>query len=415
MFSHGDVMSEPSKSGQLARWKEAEEAVSAPQACKHRRRTLNTKSLSKHSAYFSKTDDAVWHHPDMLVDEASSISSVELLMEVPIFSSFKGESLWPSGGLRYYWMKPLFALGDARRPLHETAALVEDIVHTQLINLKKLRRLIKYMQFRDYKSKVLKTIDDEDPLDSDKYSSNKRQRLAQDFLGSIDQTGEFLSLVEEEEVDEVKQERLERIEKMTRNMDSSLYSDFCESRQLSFSKKASKFREWLDCSSLDVKPNAMSMEILSYLAYETVAQVVDLALLVKQDMTPKTGDPFQHAISATFIQYCNSSAEAASTKKETDSPENTPPSTPSGPLTAGHQGKMHSMAQGNGGPNQDGSSKVKQRKRKKSAAACGAEAQSSAIQPAHIREAIRRYSHKIGPLSPFSSAYRRNGMTFLAC
>ncbi|XDV42710.1 hypothetical protein PO909_011327 [Leuciscus waleckii] len=208
---------------------------------------------------------------------------------------------------------------------------------------------------------------------------------------------------------------------MTRNMDSSLYSDFCESRQLSFSKKASKFREWLDCSSLDVKPNAMSMEILSYLAYETVAQeirplkitsfeafqcfdclVVDLALLVKQDMTPKTGDPFQHAISATFIQYCNSSAEAASTKKETDSPENTPPSTPSGPLTAGHQGKMHSMAQGNGGPNQDGSSKVKQRKRKKSAAACGAEAQSSAIQPAHIREAIRRYSHKIGPLSPFS-------------
>lgn len=28
-----------------------------------------------------------------------------------------------------------FALGDSRRPLHETAALVEDIVHTQLINL----------------------------------------------------------------------------------------------------------------------------------------------------------------------------------------------------------------------------------------------------------------------------------------
>uniref|UniRef100_A0A673L4K2 SPT3 homolog, SAGA and STAGA complex component n=1 Tax=Sinocyclocheilus rhinocerous TaxID=307959 RepID=A0A673L4K2_9TELE len=347
-------------------------------------------------------------------------------------------------GLVYLSLR--FALGDARRPLHETAALVEDIVHTQLINLlhqaaevallrgaraispediiflmrkdkKKLQRLIRYMQFRDYKSKVLKTIEDEDVLDSDKYSSsssvNKRQRLLQDFMSSIDQTGEFLTLVEEEEVDEVKQERLERIEKVTRNMDSSQYSDFCESRQLSFSKKASKFREWLDCSSLDVKPNAMSMEILSYLAYETVAQVVDLALLVKQDMTPKTGDPFQHAISATFIQYCNSSAEAASTKKETDSPENTPPSTPSGPLT-GHQGKMHSMAQGNGGPNQDGSSKVKQRKRKKSAAACGAEAQSSAIQPAHIREAIRRYSHKIGPLSPFSVPYRL-GIVFIVC
>uniref|UniRef100_A0A672TD78 SPT3 homolog, SAGA and STAGA complex component n=1 Tax=Sinocyclocheilus grahami TaxID=75366 RepID=A0A672TD78_SINGR len=310
------------------------------------------------------------------------------------------------------------------KPLHETAALVENVVHTQLINLlhqaaevallrgaraispeKKLRLLIRYMHFRDYKSRVLKTIEDEDLLDSDKYSSssvNKRQRLLQDFMSSIGQTGEFLSLVEEEEVDEVKQERLERIERMTRNMDSSQYSDFCESRQLSFSKKASKFCKWLDCSSLDVKPNAMSMEILSYLAYETVAKVVDLALLVKQDSkTPKTDDPFQHAISATFIQYCNSSAEATSTKKETDSPESMPPSTPSSSLT-GHQGKMHSMAQGNGGPNQDGSSKIKQRKRKKSVAACGAEAPSSAIQPAHIREAIRRYSHKIAPLSPFS-------------
>jgi hypothetical protein len=28
-----------------------------------------------------------------------------------------------------------FSLGDARRPLHETAVLVEDVVHTQLVNL----------------------------------------------------------------------------------------------------------------------------------------------------------------------------------------------------------------------------------------------------------------------------------------
>ncbi|XP_062862965.1 transcription initiation protein SPT3 homolog [Trichomycterus rosablanca] len=337
----------------------------------------------------------------------------------------------------------MFALGDSRRPLHETAALVEDIVHTQLINLlhqaaevavlrgarviapediiflmrkdkKKLQRLLKYIQFRDYKSKLLKTIDDDETLDSDKYSSsgsNKRQKLAMDFLGSIDQTGEFLALLEDEEGDEVKQERIERLDKQTRNMDSAQYSEFCESRQLSFSKKLSKFREWLDCSTLEVKPNGFSMDILSYLAYETVAQIVDLALLVKQDMIPKIGNPFRHAVSATFLQYHNSSAEATFAKRESDSPESTPPSTPS----SGQQAKHHSMNQGNGTVSQDSSSKSKQRKRKKSAAACGAEAQSSAIQPGHIREAIRRYSHKIGPLSPFSSAYRRSGMTFLAC
>ncbi|KAM6324018.1 transcription initiation protein SPT3 homolog isoform 2-T2 [Aegotheles albertisi] len=281
----------------------------------------------------------------------------------------------------------MFSLGDARRPLHETAILVEDIVHTQLINLqaaevsqlrgarvisaedllflmrkdkKKLRRLLKYMFFRDYKSKIVKGIEEDDLLE-DKFNSNntnKRQKLAQDFLNSIDQTGELLAMFEDDEIDDVKQERMERAERQTRMMDSVQYAEFCESRQLSFSKKASKFRDWLDCSSMEIKPNAVAMEILAYLAYETVAQLVDLALLVKQDMAPKAGDPFTHAISATFIQYHNST---------------------------------------------------------ESTAACGIEAQSDAIQPSHIREAIRRYGHKIGPLSPFTSAYRRNGMTFLAC
>ncbi|NXP46680.1 SUPT3 protein, partial [Heliornis fulica] len=248
-------------------------------------------------------------------------------------------------------------------------------------------------------------------LCEDKFSSNntnKRQKIAQDFLNSIDQTGELLAMFEDDEIDDVKQERMERAERQTRMMDSVQYAEFCESRQLSFSKKASKFRDWLDCSSMEIKPNAVAMEILAYLAYETVAQLVDLALLVKQDMTPKAGDPFSHAISATFIQYHNSTephllGQSTSMKASLDSPENTPPPTPTPPASAGqqHLGKTPSGALGNGGIGQD-STKSKQRKRKKSTAACGIEAQSDAIQPSHIREAIRRYGHKIGPLSPFT-------------
>ncbi|XP_073938126.1 transcription initiation protein SPT3 homolog isoform X10 [Castor canadensis] len=308
--------------------------------------------------------------------------------------------------MAWYLTGAWFSLGDARRPLHETAVLVEDVVHTQLVNLqaaevsqlrgarvvsaedllflmrkdkKKLRRLLKYMFIRDYKSKIVKGIDEEDLLE-DKLSggsnTNKRQKIAQDFLTSIDQTGELLAMFEDDEIDEVKQERMERAERQTRIMDSAQYAEFCESRQLSFSKKASKFRDWLDCSSMEIKPNVVAMEILAYLAYETVAQLVDLALLVRQDMVTKAGDPFSHAISATFIQYHNSA---------------------------------------------------------ESTVACGVEAHSDAIQPCHIREAIRRYGHRIGPLSPFTqlqsqgwelgrgrgpshqSAYRRNGMSFLAC
>ncbi|XP_040283218.1 transcription initiation protein SPT3 homolog isoform X1 [Bufo bufo] len=344
----------------------------------------------------------------------------------------------------------MFSLGDARRPLQETAVLVEDIVHTQLINLlqqaadvsqmrgarvisaedllflmrrdkKKLKRLLKYMVFRDYKSKVLKGVEEED-LEAEKLAANnnanKRQKLAQDFLNSIDQTGELLALMEDDEIDEVKQERMERAEKQTRNMDSAQYAEFCESRQLSFSKKASKFRDWLDCSSMEIKPNAVAMEILAYLAYETVAQLVDLALLVKQDMSPKTSDPFSHAMSATYIQSHNFSETVFQNqplKSNPDTPENTPPATPTPPSTgAQHMGKNPPGSLGNGSQTPE-SAKAKQRKRKKSAAAGGIESNSDAIQPSHIREAIRRYSHKIGPLSPFTSAYRRSGMPFLAC
>ncbi|XP_038655861.1 transcription initiation protein SPT3 homolog isoform X2 [Scyliorhinus canicula] len=348
----------------------------------------------------------------------------------------------------------MYAFGDARRSLPETAVLVEDIVHSQLINVLhqaadisqvrgarviaaedilflmrkdkgKLRRLLKYMNFRDFKSKIVKSVEDEDVIEADKSSSNinKRQKLYQEFLSSIDQTGELLGWLEEDDADEVKQERLERAERQTRMMDSSQYAEYSESRQLSFAKKSTKFKDWLDCSSMEVKPNPVALEIMAYLAQETVAQVVDLALLVKQDMAAKTGDPFNNARSVTLAHHNAALPEiqfqvhSASLKSNPDSPENTPPSTPTTPASAAHLvSKTHSGNMGNGGMGQDSSNtKAKTRKRKKSAAACGLETHSDAIQPSHIREVIRRYSHKIGPLSPFTSAYRRTGMTFLAC
>ncbi|KAM8739320.1 transcription initiation protein SPT3 homolog isoform 1-T2 [Acanthopagrus schlegelii] len=318
----------------------------------------------------------------------------------------------------------MFALGDARRPLLETAALVEDIVHTQLITMlhqacegaslrgsrvisaedilflmrrdkRKVARLLKYLQFRDYKSKLLKTVEDDDtqPEMGAAGVAQRRQRLAQDFLVWMDQTGDLLSLAERQEVDPVKQERMERLERQTRAMDQAQYAEFCESRQLSFAKKASKFRDWLDCSTLELKPNSITMEILSYLAYETVAQIVDLSLLVKQEMAAKT-NPISHVISASYIHY-NTHTEV---KKDPDSPEATPPSTPG----SSHSSKP--LLQGNG--SLDG--RARQRKRKKSCPAT-VEPPSGAIQPCHIREAIRRYNYR------HTSAYSRSGMAFLTC
>uniref|UniRef100_A0A3B3TK28 SPT3 homolog, SAGA and STAGA complex component n=1 Tax=Poecilia latipinna TaxID=48699 RepID=A0A3B3TK28_9TELE len=307
----------------------------------------------------------------------------------------------------------MFALGDARRPLYETAALVEDIVHTQLINMlhqacegaalrgsrvisaedilflmrrdkRKLARVLKYLQFRDYKSKLLKNLEEEDSVCCSgglaAGGNQRRQRLAQDFLVWMDQTGEFLSLAEKQEVDPVKQERME----------------VRGHHEIISVLKASKFRDWLDCSSLELKPNSIATEILSYLAYETVAQIVDLSLLVKQEMTVKT-NPVSHVISASYIHY-NTHTEVHTVKKDPDSPEATPPSTPG----SSHSSKP--LLLGNGSMD----SRARQRKRKKSSPAT-VEPPSGAIQPCHIREAIRRYNYR------HTSAYRRSGMTFLTC
>ncbi|KAI4794695.1 hypothetical protein KUCAC02_031898 [Chaenocephalus aceratus] len=326
-----------------------------------------------------------------------------------------------------------FALGDARRPLYETAALVEDIIHTQLITMlhqacegaalrgsrvisaEDILFLMRRDKFRDYKSKLLKSLEDEEPQQEAGAAggvaggvaggNQRRQRLAQDFLMWMDQTGELLSLAERQEVDPVKQERMERLERQTRTMDPAQYSEFCESRQLSFAKKASKFRDWLDCSSLELKPNSVSMEILSYLAFETVAQIVDLSLLVKQEMTPKT-NPISHVISSSFIQY-NTHPEV---KKDPDSPEATPPSTP------GSSQSAKPLPQGNG--SLDG--RARQRKRKKSCPAA-AEPPGGGIQPeirdfggCHVRFETPHLSFISA--SHFSqSPYWRSGMAFLAC
>ncbi|KAL8173149.1 UNVERIFIED_CONTAM: hypothetical protein K2H54_040870 [Gekko kuhli] len=92
----------------------------------------------------------------------------------------------------------------------------EDILFLMRKDKKKLRRLLKYMFFRDYKSKIVKGIEEDDLLEDKPGSSssgiNKRQKIAQDFLISIDQTGELLSLFEDDEVDDVKQARMELLD-----------------------------------------------------------------------------------------------------------------------------------------------------------------------------------------------------------
>lgn len=64
---------------------------------------------------------------------------------------------------------------------------------------------------------------------------------------------------------------------------------FCQAKSTSFRRgqPAGKFQDWLlkDSPAPEVTLSATAWSILSYFAYETVAQIVDLAFIVRRDNT----------------------------------------------------------------------------------------------------------------------------------
>ena len=93
---------------------------------------------------------------------------------------------------------------------------------------------------------------------------------------------------------------------MTRNMTEQEYMRFHQSRQVSFASKSkpNKFRDWLCVRSKDWLPDHIrihdfAIEVLQYLAYETVAEIVDLCLLVRQDSLKHANDPVHNLLRNT--------------------------------------------------------------------------------------------------------------------
>ncbi|XP_068698842.1 transcription initiation protein SPT3 homolog isoform X1 [Montipora capricornis] len=334
----------------------------------------------------------------------------------------------------------MYAFGDARKPSSESATLIEQIVHSQMSNMvvraaevtnmrggrfmsvediifllrkdkEKLKRLIRFLNFKEMKSKSQKQTsqDDDEVLEVTVHENkgNKRRKISYEIVSAIDQTGDLISLFDDDDIDEVKQERNERAERFSRTLDPQQYLEFTECRQTNFNKKAGKFKEWLDCASLiDLKPNTPVMEIFSFLAYETVGQIVDLALLVKKDaeendVMTQVMPPF-----SILSETQSSLVTPGSATSAPSTPNHTPPDTPTTPTipflpspTPGGSNSTSSASQ-----NSALSSKPKSKKRKlKGSAASLSYSGGDCLQPQHIREAIRRYNHFIGPMAPFSA------------
>ncbi|CAG9559221.1 unnamed protein product [Danaus chrysippus] len=110
---------------------------------------------------------------------------------------------------------------------------------------------------------------------------------------------------EMDETDEVKQIKFDRIEylrkvraaKITEAMSFEKYEAYHKARCTSFrsgyglSKGFVKLEKWVNPTK-ELKINQNALEVLCFLAYETVADIVDAVFLIRQDGKKKYGDPF---------------------------------------------------------------------------------------------------------------------------
>ncbi|XP_012058956.1 PREDICTED: transcription initiation protein SPT3 homolog [Atta cephalotes] len=229
----------------------------------------------------------------------------------------------------------MHGFGDSSEPLFESAKIIEDVVLQQMkiivrraceiadrrANSKKsniingedllfllrkdkirLQRIVKYLELKELGCSVQKLMTANDVpqnvTDPEQLDIKKKVPF-QSFLEQIDNTGELLE--NSSSVDDVKRRRCIRADIASKSMDEVHYMKFSKARRVSFANKnRHKFSDWI-CADGDVTVSKQAYTILSYLAYETVAQIVDLAFLVRQDQGKMHGD----AIDRQRLNYIN--------------------------------------------------------------------------------------------------------------
>ena len=205
----------------------------------------------------------------------------------------------------------MFAFGDSRRPNIETAKIVESVVLAQVTEIVheavkashlrgfkmlqlesivflmrgsplKIQRLIRYLSAREIAKKATKCSDGE-------IEENRKKTLmgwCKEFIETIDDTGALLAACNEQYFDEFYHERLVKNDKITKSMDEKRYEEFCKARVVSFRGSYSvKFQAALEelYGSLDLKVEKIAQEVISYLAYETLGQLVGMCLVLRRD------------------------------------------------------------------------------------------------------------------------------------
>lgn len=129
-------------------------------------------------------------------------------------------------------------------------------------------------------------------LEDDKEPSMKKRRTHIDIIKDLDETDE----VDEIKFDVIGYLRKVRAAKITESMTFEKYEAYHKARCTSFRsgnhiKGFNKFERWINPTK-ELKITIPALEVLCFLAYETVAEIVDGVFLIRQDAKKKSGDPF---------------------------------------------------------------------------------------------------------------------------
>lgn len=130
-------------------------------------------------------------------------------------------------------------------------------------------------------------------LDDDKDITMKKKRTHIEVIKEIDEYDEVSQI----KFDAIDYLRKVRAAKISESMSFEKYEAYHKARCASFrsgyglSKGFLKLEKWINPNK-ELKISHQALEVLCFLAYETVAEIVDAVFLIRQDSKKKSGDPF---------------------------------------------------------------------------------------------------------------------------
>lgn len=176
-----------------------------------------------------------------------------------------------------------------------------DIIYLMRKNKFKLKRLHDYQlkldQLDRTKQVALNTPTDAlmsgVMLEDEKDPTMKKRRTHIDVIKELDEADEVAQI----KFDVIDYLRKIRADKITESMSFEKYEAYHKARCSSFrsgyglSKGFVKLERWLNPTK-ELKITVSALEVLCFLAYETIAEIVDAVFLIRQDAKKKYGDPF---------------------------------------------------------------------------------------------------------------------------